>query len=380
MKILIDGSEFAADVAWLGKVTDPRIPSLGGILITAGERVHMKATNGETFATAAPPATVLDEGQVLMSGRGLAAIAKELGRSEVTISSDGTAVVIERGRTRWTLPEMDATWYPKFPELGEELGRLPGDVLKDGLRRVLPAVASGDVPAEVIVTTGVEFTFGQGLTLAGCDRRRVATVELPWQPTLTAEEQTLVIPESLLALPMGILSTEEIRLHSGDLVGFATDKHQILGRLFAQPFTNWRRTMSLSDDIRTTVMVDTTLLLGAIKDVGVTNMKPGDCLELAFEPGVVAVRSHNKERAEERDKGDGATSVDLLGFTGEPISVWCQAPHLIDALKGMPGETTTITFGPNPWPCIVLRGNGYRHLVGTLKTPAAVRWATARAV
>ena len=376
MKLLISGSELSSVVPWLTKVTDPRTPSRSGIKLTAAEHVSLSATNGESFATATPPATVLDEGTALVSARGLDAIAKALGKSDVTVSSDGSRVTIERGATRWTLPEIDTNdytgYYPKLPVLGEELGRLPGDRLKDGIRQVLVAVAKG-APDAVKVTSGVEFTLGESLTLAGCDRRRVATVELDWQRSLAAPDQALVVPESLLALPLGILDTSEVRLHTdGNLMGFATDHFQVFGRLFAEPFLAWRRIIPPPEKASTVVTVNIAELLEKVKDASVFSADAADHLRLSFDSDEISISSCNA-----KDE-DGETHLAPDGFTGSPITIWCQPHYFTDALKVIPGETTVIRFGRNPWDAITLRpaeGDAYCHLLGTLKTRAALSYA-----
>ena len=376
MKLLISGSELSSVVPWLTKVTDPRTPSRSGIKLTAAEHVSLSATNGESFATATPPATVLDEGTALVSARGLDAIAKALGKSEVTVSSDGSRVTIERGATRWTLPELDGEGRPRFPTLGEELGRIPGEVLKEGLRQVLPVVVTGkDVPEEVEVTTGVEFTFGETLILAASDRRRVAAVELDWQRALTTQDHALVVPASLLTVPMGILNTEEVRLHTdGNLMGFATDTNQVFGRLFAAPFLRWRGILPNRDDAFTSVTVNVAELVARVKDASAFSRDEGDHLRLDCTPDEITLTSCN-----EKDE-DGESSLVPEGFIGQSISVWCQPHFLADALKRVPAETVVLTFGEYPWNGIVLRsleGDGYRHMLGTLKNPAARAWAEA---
>lgn len=382
MKLLINGGELASAVPWLATLTNYRVASLGGVMITASERVSLSTTDTDTFATAIPSATVLDEGRALLSARALTAVAKGLGRSEVTITSDGSTAVIERGVSRWTLPEIDATYFPDFPSLSEELGRIPGEVLKEGLHRVLPVVVSKDAPDALAALTGVEFTLGQGLTLAASDRFRVATVELDWQPTLTAGERTLLVPESLLSFPMSILGAEEVRLHTdGNRIGFVTDRHQVFGRLLDVSFVAWRGTFPKG--FTTTVTVDTAELLGAVKDAGVfsvvTGQEHGDHLRLAFGQDSIEVESCNKLHDRGKD-GNGATAISPQGFEGEPISIWCQPHYLTNALSVMPGSTTVLSFGQYPWSPILLTPaeGGYRHLLVPLKIPAALAWNRAR--
>ena len=383
MKILINGSELVTAVPWLTKLTNYRVASLGGVMITASDRVSLRSTDTDSFATTTPAATVLDEGHALVSGRALVAVAKELGKSEVTIASDGSTVAIERGKTRWTLPEMNADYFPAFPSLAEEMGQIPGEVLKEGLRQILPAAAPRDVPDAMKLTTGVEFTFGSTLTLAATDRQRIATVDLPWQPTLMHTERVMVIPEALLTLPMSILGTDEVRLHTdGNQIGFVTDRHQVFGRLFDGSFLKWRPLFPDPAKAVTTVTVDTAELLAAVKDASVfsvvTGTKYGDHLNLTFSHDEITVDSCNKVNEDGKD-GDGKTWLAPGEFIGVPISIWIQPHYLVAALNVMPGDSTVITFGAMPWNPIVLYGDGgYRHLIGTLKTRSALAWAAQR--
>jgi DNA polymerase-3 subunit beta len=378
MKARIDGESLNAAASWAAKLapTNPANPVVGGVLLTAGEHLSLAATDFDLFGTVTLTTdAVFGEGRALVSAKLLAAVTKLLGRSdEVELVAEGSTLTIKRGRARWGLPLMDLDLYPATPELGVEIGRIPADVLRDALRRVLPAVSVANEDA-VRALTGVEITPGDALTLAATDRYRVAALDVTWQRTLTTKATPLLVPGALLKAATDTLNGSDIAVHADDnLLAIVSAHHIVMGRLLADRFPPWRGVIPAPEKVDSTVVtVDTAALLAAVKGVGVFSA-PFEPIELAFTAEGVHVVSHNQKR-----DGESDADVELVEFTGDDIAIWCNPHYLADALNCVGTTTTALRFGTNPaGPFLVqaLDGDGmavtgYQHVIVALRPPVA---------
>lgn len=373
----MDGGTLNAVASWAAKIapTKHTTPILGGVLLTAGDHLSCSATDYDLFGTVTCTGdAVFDEGQALVSARLLAAVTKLLGRTdEVDLVCEGPELVVTRRRAVWKLPTMDAEDFPATPDLGPELGRIPGEALRQALGRVLPAAADPAAADSLQMLTGVEITLADTLTLAATDRYRLAVAEVPWQPTPTGAPRTLVVPGALLATVLSTCSAGDVAIHGDDnMIGIAAGEHQVTGRQLDVAYVKWRAIIPDPAQMPTTVTADAATLLAAVRGVGVFTEKYAPIL-LEFSPDGAHISSSNS------NGGSSDDIVELTGFDGDPVTVWCNPHYLADALNCLGTPVAVLHFSDRPGGPFLLRPGdadgaaveGYRHVVMALKAPTA---------
>ena len=105
MKVSTEPGALAAAVRFAARALTARAayPILGGLKITADDSgVEVAAFDHETSARARIAAEVGEPGTVLAPGRLLAGIAAQLPRLPVELASDGPALTLAAGSTRYT--------------------------------------------------------------------------------------------------------------------------------------------------------------------------------------------------------------------------------------------------------------------------------------
>ena len=185
MKVTTEPGALAAAVKFAARALTARAayPILGGLKITASPDggVEVAAFDYETSARARIDADVGEPGTALAPGRLLAGIAAQLPRQPVELASDGPALTLTAGRTRYTLRLLPADDYPALPELAAPAGQADAAEFAAAVRQVVVA-ASRDDTLPALCAVQVTFT-GDAITMVATDRYRAALRELPWQPS-----------------------------------------------------------------------------------------------------------------------------------------------------------------------------------------------------
>ena len=150
MKLTTEPGALAAAVKFAARALTARAayPILGGLKITASPDggAEVAAFDYETSARARIDADVGEgePGTALAPGRLLAGIAARLPRQPTELASDGPALTLTAGRTRYTLRLLPADDYPALPELSAPAGQADAGEFADAVRQVVVAASRDD--------------------------------------------------------------------------------------------------------------------------------------------------------------------------------------------------------------------------------------------
>lgn len=159
----------------------PAIPVLAGIQIKAkGGIVSLFAFDYEISIRNQFPAEIEVEGEVLVSGRMLANISKQLPKKMIDLELQDGKVHITCGSIKFDVLTMTLDEYPAPPEFPAEIGTVDGGLLQEAVSQVFMS-ASRDDTLPLLATIRLILQ-GTKLTLVATDRYRLAVRELEWQP------------------------------------------------------------------------------------------------------------------------------------------------------------------------------------------------------
>ena len=185
MKFRIDRDVLADAVTWVarGLPARPPVPVLAGVLIEADDEgsLTLSAFDYEVSAKVTVPADVAEAGRVLVLGRLLADISRNLPNKPIDVVADGNKVQVTCGSSRFSLLMMPVDDYPTLPSTPRATGTIQGDVFTQAVAQVAIAADRGDT---LPILTGVRMEIeGDKITLLATDRYRLAMRELTWKPT-----------------------------------------------------------------------------------------------------------------------------------------------------------------------------------------------------
>lgn len=382
MKITVDRGVMAEAVAWVARSlpSRPSVPILAGLLMRAeGNQVVMSGFDYETSARITTGAQVDESGEVLVSGKLLAEIAKSLPDRPVRLTAGASNVELVCGSARFTLQLLPVEDYPDLPEMPAATGSV---VSEDFARSVAQVVIAAGRDELLPVFTGVRLEIdGDRLSLLATDRYRMALKELTWNPATTGAEGAALVPARVLgeaARSMSSGETVQLALASegaGEgLIGFEGDglngTRQLTTRLLDGEFPKVRHLM----DIRGNVVVrcSTTELIDPVKRVSLVAER-NTSLRMAIDEDSIALDAATGDQAQATEAVEavitrGGDEVTAVGFN----------PHyLSDALGALTQPYVQFSFTAPGKPCLVqglpeLDGEpdaDYRHVIMLMRLP-----------
>lgn len=382
MKITVDRGVMAEAVAWVARSlpSRPSVPILAGLLMRAeGDRVVMSGFDYETSARITIGAQVDESGEVLVSGKLLAEIAKSLPDRPVRLTAGASNVELVCGSARFTLQLLPVEDYPDLPEMPAATGSV---VSEDFARSVAQVVIAAGRDELLPVFTGVRLEIdGDRLSLLATDRYRMALKELTWNPATTGAEGAALVPARVLgeaARSMSSGETVQLALASegaGEgLIGFEGDglngTRQLTTRLLDGEFPKVRHLM----DIRGNVVVrcSTAELIDSVKRVSLVAER-NTSLRMAIDEDSIALDAATGDQAQATEAVEavitrGGDEVTAVGFN----------PHyLSDALGALTQPYVQFFFTAPGKPCLVqglpeLDGEpdaDYRHVIMLMRLP-----------
>jgi DNA polymerase-3 subunit beta len=348
VKFRVERDEFADAVAWTARSIPSRpgtMPQLSGImLMTRGDGLAMSGFDYETSAEVTTPAEVADEGQVLVSGRLLADIARALPHQPVEVALDGTRLGLTCGSARFSLQTMPVEDYPSLPEMPPVVGSIASDAFTNAVAQAVTAAGRDDM---LPVLTGVKIEIdADRVSLLATDRFRLSLREVEWSPERPDAEFSALVPARVLsdtARSLAAGSRVSIALGSPDgagegLIGFVAEttggRRMTTTRLIEGAFPNVRQLFPATTDI--TARVESATLVDAVKRVSLVAGR-NTPIRLTFNASTVMLEAGNGEEAQASEALDAA-------LTGTEMTIGFNPSYLLDGLQAIPGTHVHIAM------------------------------------
>ena len=351
MKFRLERDVLADSVAWAARTlpSRPSLPVLAGLVITAeAESLTLSSFDYEVSARVEVAADVAEPGKALVSGRLLADIARSLPPAPVTLTSEGTRVVITCGRSSFTLPTLPIEDYPQLPTMPKASGDVEGSVFANAVSQVAIAAGRDDT---LPTLTGIRMEVdGPNIVLAATDRYRLAVRELQWRPAASNIASNALVPAKTLADTAKALAASDlvsIALSEGGagegLIGFEGSGRRTTTRLLDGEFPKYRTL--LPTESASIALVDVAVLADAVKRVALVAER-NTPVRLAFDSSEVVLRA---------GAGDDAQAIEAVECTleGDPIEIAFNPAYLLDGLSALDAPITRFSFTQATRPAVL---------------------------
>lgn len=375
MKFSVERDVLTEAVTWTARslAQRPASPVLAGILITAAEGlVTLEAFDYETSAHLEIAADVEDQGTILVSGKLLAEICRNLPQSSVTLQTDGSKVQVRCGRARFHLATMPVDEYPTLPAQPETLGVIDGSTFAQAVSQVIVAASKDDT---LPILTGIKLEFdGDSLTLLATDRYRLSLREIGWRPTDPQVATSALVKARTLneaAKTLGGAGDLTLSLSpNGDLMGFSSGARRTTTLLVDGDYPKIRSLFPESTPIH--AVVRTSELAEAVRRVSVVAER-NTPVRLQFTQGQVALDAGTGEDAQAEE------SIETW-LDGEDITVAFNPAYLSEGLAAFSSsDFVRFSFTSAPKPAMLTAqgqetgedDNAFRYLVMPVRLPNA---------
>jgi DNA polymerase-3 subunit beta len=334
MKVRVGREVLAEAVGWVarGLPSRPSVPILAGMVIDAADgQVTFSGFDYESSAQVSIPAEVADPGRALVSGRLLSDICRSMPADSVDLSGEAARVRVSSGASRFVLHTLPLDEYPPLPEIPAASGVVDGDVFARAVAQVLSAAGRDDT---LPVFTGIRLEIrGSTITLLATDRYRLALRTIPWQPVDVGLETNALVPAKLLSDVTKAMHGHEITLalgstRTGDgLIGFDGGGRHATSRLIDGEFPKIRGLIPAPSAITSTVTVQTTALIEAVKRVALVTERSAP-VRLTFTESSAILDAGNGEEAQ-------ASEAVEVTLTGDAVTTGFNAGYLLDGLASL---------------------------------------------
>ncbi|CAL8970433.1 Beta sliding clamp [Tessaracoccus sp. O5.2] len=385
MKIRVERDALADAVAWVARSlpTRPTAPILAGMLLQADAKgLTMSSFDSTTSAKVSLPATVTDEGTVLVSGRLLAEIARSLPNKPVDLVADHSKVELTCGQARFTLQTLPVDEYPTLPDMPTQTGEVDAAVFEKAVGQVFVAAGRDEL---LSVFTGVKMEInGESLSLLATDRYRMALKELTWRPSSPSVEGAVLVPGKVLAdtaksMTSGdtvTISLSTTEAEGEGLAGFvgesARGTREATTRLLSQAFPKVRHLMDV--DATVSVRVNTGDLLAAVKRVSLVAER-NTPLRMRINDDHIALEAATGDQAQASEALEA--QVEVVGDEQSITDAGFNPHYLLDALTALDAPYAHFSFTLPGKPCLIMGlatidGDplvDYRHVIMLMRLP-----------
>ena len=308
------------------------MPILTGVKIEATEgSVEFQSTNGNISIRHAIAANVEEDGAMVVSGKVISNVAKNLPDSAVTIADDGTQATVSCERTHFRLNTLNPGDFPEFPNIDPERSiELPSELLTSMVDKVYKVV-SKDTSRPIL--SGVLLTVENNtIRLVATDSYRLAVCDSNTETSDTDEAFEAIVPgatfHDVLALPS---MTERVSIGiTASQVVFSFGNTTYVSRRIEGNFPNFRQLLPTTRN--SVVRLDAQQLVQALRRVSViAQSNPSVRFDADADGGVLRLSASSPDQGE---------ASELLGVEveGESMSIALNFHYVLDCVSAVSGD------------------------------------------
>jgi DNA polymerase-3 subunit beta len=356
LRITVRREELVQRLAVVSRALSSRasVQILSGILLRPeGGELQLAATDMELSLRASLPAEVEGEGAIVLPGRLLVEIARQLPTDEVVLEHkvDESVVHLTCGTANYSLNTYNPEDFPRLPELGS----IPTfDVDREALLATVTRVARASSRDESRpVLTGILARFEAGkLVMAATDSYRLSVKETPLAGP--PAELEAIIPARALQELARIAGSEEIQVgvHENQVV-FVTGGVWLTTRRIDGQFPNYKQLLPESFEHELTLPRNE--LLEVVRRASVMAQRNSP-LRLRFAEGELTIS------AQTQDVGEAHESLPVA-FTGEPLEIGFNAEFLREGLESVEGDEVQLKLISPLRPGLITEGDDFWYLI-----------------
>jgi DNA polymerase III subunit beta len=347
MKFTITREKLQEGLAAVGGSIPTRttLPVLSNLLIEAEEGgVRLSGTDLDTAVSVRVPAEVEEHGAITAPARKLQEIARELPPSPVSMATQGDAITITGGRSRFRLNGLPKDEFPAFPSVPfDGSWKLTGSELQQLITHVSFAVSTEETRP---ILNGVLWELREEeMRMVATNGHRLAKMSLPRKGGADGSTGDLIVhPRALMQVQKLFGPDAEVEIaRSENHLGFrggsagGGDPHavQIFTRLIEGPYPNYEQVIPKDND--KTLIAEKTALTGAIRRMAIVASDQTHRIRLSL--GGPSM----KFSVQTPDLGEAAEELEVE-YDGDPIEIGFNANYLLELLRYMPTDEVRMSF------------------------------------
>jgi DNA polymerase III subunit beta len=316
---------------------------MSGVRLSAVDCLTVSAFDYAATYSMRVAADVADGGEVLLPGRHLLAMVRQLpAKAQVSVESDGGTTTLRSGGLALTVDEMDLSKYPLTPDMPALVGVVDGAVLRQAIGQAESASCRDDT-LPVICTVHTEIT-AKTCILVTTDRYRLHAVPVDWAgssksgsvnvPTEHFTAWRKAVKAGVVSVHADVKPTRQGRQFFALTDGVRT----VLAGTVVSEYIRWRERFPVPANLPMRVRVDAQALAAAVRRIGRLTERNEAVLVSADASGTVTVEASGMSETL------GGAELD-----GAPLRLRFNPGFLADALEVFSGSVLLAgTCGQKP--------------------------------
>ncbi len=359
MKITCIKTDLVSSISNVSRAvsTKASIPALEGVLLKAYDgKLNISGYNLEIGITTDMEATVIQEGEIVLSARLFLEIVRKLPEEIVTIETDDRLVTyITCGQVDYQIVGMSSVEYPDLPSFEKTDGIvMEAKVIKDMIRRTVYAV--GDNMAKPIYT-GSLFEINDGmLTIVAIDGYRMA---IRRENVDSQSETSFVVPGKTQLEVLKLLTEEDenVEIIIGQRhITFKIRSYSVISRLIEGNFLDYKST--IPTDEKTMLVINTRKMIDSVERMSLLNNE-------RVQSPVRCKFNNNEIRLSCASSVGRANDVIYNDIIGEAVEIGFNNRYMLDALKNTDTDEVKIVLNGPVSPIVIkpIQGDSFLSIV-----------------
>ncbi|AIS51221.1 DNA polymerase III subunit beta [Thermoanaerobacter kivui] len=343
MKFACDKNSLSEGVntAIRGVSSRTTLPILQGIKLTAlKDFVKLSGTDLDIGIECEIPATIEQEGEVVVPAKIFSELVRKLPEGEVSIKTNSENIVdITCESINFTISGSDAVEFPEIPEVSRENSfRLTQNPLKDMIRKTIFCIAQEQTRP---ILTGVLFeVFQNEIKAVALDGFRMAVYSYTSEEKFFEEESekySIVIPGKTLEEIYRILKDEDSEIdiyHTSNQVLFQIENTKVISRLLEGNYINYNAV--LPKDHKTQVRVKKEDLMESIERASLIAESKNNLVKFEIGDKFITVSSNS-------EKGKMVEKIEVV-VKGMFLEIAFNSRYLLESLRAIDEEEIELHF------------------------------------
>lgn len=333
------------------------IPALEGVLIKAyGSSINISGYNLEIGITTDIEATVLTEGEIVVSARLFLDIVRKLPEEIVEIETDERMITYIRcGKADYQIVGISSVEYPDLPSFEQKDSiTVNAKILRDMIRRTVYAVSEKTTKP---IYTGSLFEIEDSvLRIIAVDGYRIA---MRSENVDSDSKNNFIVPGKTQneVLKLLIDDEQDVQIIIGQRhIAFNVNKYKVISRLIEGIFLDYRT--AVPKESRTELVINTRSIIDSVERMSLLNndriQSPVKCKfaddEIRLSCTSTMGRAHDM------------ISADIIG---ESVEIGFNTRYLLDALKNTDTDEIKLVLNGSVSPMIVkpVKGDSFLSIV-----------------
>ncbi len=359
MKITCLRTDLASAISNVSRAvsTKATIPALEGVLLKAyGESLNISGYNLEIGITTDVEATIIKEGEIVLSARLFLDIVRKLPEEIVTIETDDRMVTyITCGKVDYQIVGMSSVEYPDLPTFQQTDGiTVNSKVLRDMIRQTVYAVSDNTSKP---IYTGSLYEIKSGvLRIVAIDGFRMAIRS----ENVESESSTaFVVPgkTQLEVLKLLTEDDEQIEIIVGQRhITFKINSYSVISRLIEGTFLDYKSTIPSNN--KTELVINTRMMIDSVERMSLLNsdriQSPVRCKFMDDEIRLSCASAVGR-----------ANDVISVPIIGESVEIGFNNRYMLEALKNTDTDEVKLVLNGPISPIVIkpVKGDSFLSIV-----------------